>query len=202
VARPGDDRLPEQVIASWQNPVTRVDEGVESLSGSHRSSTRLGTGRTSRPAATEVPVVPDSECGGRAARADDPSKFDTTTSATFIARSVTRSLRVPQLHRTRLKGQLGSAWMSLTYREVAEIVRIIDASCCDELILEIGSLNPSIRRCGLAEIGEPTPTPFVAPIVPAGAPAPPLPHPPPHRARWPRRRTGTSPAVPRRSSHP
>ncbi len=38
--------------------------------------------------------------------------------------------------------------MALSYREVAEILKIIDASACDELILELEGTKLVVRRCG------------------------------------------------------
>lgn len=44
--------------------------------------------------------------------------------------------------------------MPLTYREVAEILRIIDASDCDELVLELEGVRLVVRRQGSARVEE------------------------------------------------
>lgn len=44
--------------------------------------------------------------------------------------------------------------MSLTYREVAEILKLIDASDCDELELEIEGVRLVVRRRGAARVEE------------------------------------------------
>jgi acetyl-CoA carboxylase biotin carboxyl carrier protein len=38
--------------------------------------------------------------------------------------------------------------MTLSYDEVAEIIKLIDASSCDELVLELGDLKLVVRRHG------------------------------------------------------
>lgn len=44
--------------------------------------------------------------------------------------------------------------MSLNYKDVAEIIKIIDASSCDELIVELGDTKIVVRRGGRG--GEPS----------------------------------------------
>lgn len=44
--------------------------------------------------------------------------------------------------------------MSLTYREVAEILRVIDASDCEELELELEGVRLVVRRHGSARVEE------------------------------------------------
>lgn len=36
--------------------------------------------------------------------------------------------------------------MPLTFKEIAEIVRLIDASSCDELVVEVGDMRLAVRR--------------------------------------------------------
>ncbi len=48
--------------------------------------------------------------------------------------------------------------MSLTYDEIAEIVKLIDSSSCDELIVETGDMKLVVRRNGA-----PAATPLAAP---------------------------------------
>ena len=36
--------------------------------------------------------------------------------------------------------------MSLTFKEIAEIMRLIDASSCDELVVEVGDMRLAVRR--------------------------------------------------------
>ncbi len=50
--------------------------------------------------------------------------------------------------------------MSLTYKEVAEIIRIIDASNLDELVIEIGGARIHVRRNGSG--GQTTALPAIA----------------------------------------
>ena len=38
--------------------------------------------------------------------------------------------------------------MSLSYKEVAEILKIIDASSCEEVVLELGTTRLVVRRGG------------------------------------------------------
>lgn len=44
--------------------------------------------------------------------------------------------------------------MPLTYREIAEILRIIDASDCEELVLELEGVRLVVRRQGSARVQE------------------------------------------------
>ena len=38
--------------------------------------------------------------------------------------------------------------MSLTYDEIAEIIKLIDSSSCDELVIETGDMKLVVRRNG------------------------------------------------------
>lgn len=38
--------------------------------------------------------------------------------------------------------------MPLTYKEIAEIIKLIDASSCDEFVVEVGDLKIAVRRRG------------------------------------------------------
>lgn len=69
--------------------------------------------------------------------------------------------------------------MSLTYKEVAEIVKLIDASNCDELVVEVAGAKIVVRRNGRAtepgrEMTAPAAAPAAAPR-PASASTPPAP---------------------------
>lgn len=68
--------------------------------------------------------------------------------------------------------------MSLSYKEVAEILKIIDASNCEEVILELEGARLVVRR-GASGNGAAAPTsteaPRIATPVPAAAPAAPKP---------------------------
>lgn len=69
--------------------------------------------------------------------------------------------------------------MALRYEEVADIIRIIDASACDELVLETAELKLVVRRRGAAAAPEAHSAPALgANANPAPAAAPP---PPPNR---------------------
>lgn len=65
--------------------------------------------------------------------------------------------------------------MSLTFKDVAEIIKIVDASSCDELIVEIAGAKIVVRRNGRA--GEPSPPPSAS-IPPRPESAPPAAMPP------------------------
>ena len=74
--------------------------------------------------------------------------------------------------------------MALRYEDVADIIRIIDASACEELVLETAELKLVVRRRGAggsADAGQPavalSPTSAAAPA-PAGGFASPTPSPP------------------------
>ena len=62
--------------------------------------------------------------------------------------------------------------MSLSYDEIAEIVKIIDGSSCDEVIVETGDIRLIVRR-NIAGITA-TPAPVAAPAIGATAAAPAL----------------------------
>jgi acetyl-CoA carboxylase biotin carboxyl carrier protein len=55
--------------------------------------------------------------------------------------------------------------MSLSYKEVAEILKIIDASSCEEVVLEVGSTRLVVRRGG-AQVGGEDSAPKVENIPP------------------------------------
>ncbi len=57
--------------------------------------------------------------------------------------------------------------MPLTYTEIAEIVKLIDASSLDELVIEIGDVKLAVRRKA-----EPPPGGGTAPEFPSADPAP------------------------------
>ncbi len=58
--------------------------------------------------------------------------------------------------------------MSLSYDEIAEILKIIDGSSCDELIVETGDVKLVVRRNSVGA----APSPIAAPsLAPAAAPA-------------------------------
>ena len=69
--------------------------------------------------------------------------------------------------------------MSLTYDEIAEIIKLIDSSSCDELVIETGDMKLVVRRNGApaaaaAEYTERGSAPVkVAPISARDTPAPP-----------------------------
>ena len=54
--------------------------------------------------------------------------------------------------------------MSLTYKEVAEIIKIIDASNLDELVIEIGGAKMHVRRNGSGGQTTALPAPSQAPV--------------------------------------
>jgi len=74
--------------------------------------------------------------------------------------------------------------MALTYKDVAEILKIIDSSDCEELVLEVEGLKLVVRRGGAGPLAPavalaPTPEPTriaqaapAAPAAPAQQPAP------------------------------
>ncbi|MBN8982637.1 MAG: acetyl-CoA carboxylase biotin carboxyl carrier protein [Rhizobiales bacterium] len=56
--------------------------------------------------------------------------------------------------------------MSLRFEEIAEILKIIDSSSCDELVVEAGGVKLVVRRngtTGRAELANERPLPTVAP---------------------------------------
>jgi acetyl-CoA carboxylase biotin carboxyl carrier protein len=57
--------------------------------------------------------------------------------------------------------------MTLRYDQVADLIKIIDASACDELVLETAELKLSIRRHAA---GEPNAAAATAPRLPSAAP--------------------------------
>ena len=73
--------------------------------------------------------------------------------------------------------------MSLTHSDIAEIIRLVDQSTLDEIVIEIGDLKVEVRRKGAM------PAPPTAPAAPAPS-APPAPTTP-----EPRRAAAPTPAV-------
>ena len=73
--------------------------------------------------------------------------------------------------------------MSLTHSDIAEIIRLVDQSTLDEIVIEIGDLKVEVRRKGAM------PAPPTAPATPAPS-APPAPATP-----EPRRAAALTPAV-------
>ena len=73
--------------------------------------------------------------------------------------------------------------MSLTHSDIAEIIRLVDQSTLDEIVIEIGDLKVEVRRKGAM------PAPPTAPAAPAPS-APPAPATP-----EPRRAAALTPAV-------
>lgn len=64
--------------------------------------------------------------------------------------------------------------MTLTHSDIAEIIRLVDQSTLDELVVEIGDLKVEVRRKGAmpaAPSASPAPAPS-APSAPAVSPAP------------------------------
>lgn len=59
--------------------------------------------------------------------------------------------------------------MSLTYREIAEILKLIDASDCDELELEVEGVRLVVRRQGAARVEELSGVAAEPDAAPAGA---------------------------------
>jgi len=76
--------------------------------------------------------------------------------------------------------------LSLSYDDIAEILKIIDGSSCDELIVETGDLKLVIRRNGAGAAYAPShdiaSTASTAAAAPRPAPAAPAPAPPPKPA--------------------
>lgn len=70
--------------------------------------------------------------------------------------------------------------MTLTHSDIAEIIRLVDQSTLDEIVVEIGDLKVEVRRKGAmpaAPSASPAPAPS-APPAPAVSPAPPSAAPP------------------------
>jgi acetyl-CoA carboxylase biotin carboxyl carrier protein len=66
--------------------------------------------------------------------------------------------------------------MTLSYREVAEIIKLIDASACEELVLELGDTKLVLRRHGAGSApaatgGADNPSSVTTAAPPAAAPA-------------------------------
>ena len=76
--------------------------------------------------------------------------------------------------------------VSLTYREVAEILKVIDASNCDEVVLEIGGTRLVVRRSISGASGhDQSAVPSAAPtaLAPLSHATPPMAPPPPVESR-------------------
>lgn len=63
--------------------------------------------------------------------------------------------------------------MGLSYDEITEILKIIDSSSCDEVVLETGDVRLVVRRRGAASAPPSAPSERPAVPPPAAAPAPP-----------------------------
>lgn len=61
--------------------------------------------------------------------------------------------------------------MSLSYKEVAEILKIIDSSNCEELVLEVGDTKLVVQRNGGGARAPLTTAPAPAPVAAEPAPA-------------------------------
>lgn len=59
--------------------------------------------------------------------------------------------------------------MPLSYKEVAEILQIIDASECEEVILELEGIKLTVRRGSAGATGAPTPATTSVPATPQPA---------------------------------
>lgn len=70
--------------------------------------------------------------------------------------------------------------MSLTHSDIAEIIRLVDRSTLDELVVEIGDLKVEVRRKGAMLPAADTPAALApsAPRPPPPSPVPPEPSPP------------------------
>lgn len=67
--------------------------------------------------------------------------------------------------------------MSLRYDEIADILKIIDSSSCDEFVIETGDVKLSVRRNGAtgrvdSQDERPPPLATASPTAPAAAPQP------------------------------
>lgn len=63
--------------------------------------------------------------------------------------------------------------MNLTHDDIAEIIKLIDESTLDELVLEVGGVRVEARRKGAMAAPAPPPAATPVPAAPAAAPAPP-----------------------------
>ncbi|MBO9575614.1 MAG: acetyl-CoA carboxylase, biotin carboxyl carrier protein [Sphingobium sp.] len=63
--------------------------------------------------------------------------------------------------------------MSLTAKDVEEIMKLLDASTFDRLSLEVDGMKIKLERSGAAPRARPAPAAPEAPVVPAGAPVSP-----------------------------
>ena len=83
--------------------------------------------------------------------------------------------------------------MSLTHSDIAEIIRLVDQSTLDELVVEIGDLKVEVRRKGTMPAASGTSSAIAAPApAPAAPPAPPVTRPSPASASTAADRDGAS----------
>ena len=80
--------------------------------------------------------------------------------------------------------------MSLTHADIAEIIRLVDQSTLDELVVEIGDLKVEVRRKGVTASASSAPAPRPS------APPPPTPPPPAAAAAPAVAAPETAPATP------
>lgn len=69
--------------------------------------------------------------------------------------------------------------MTLTHSDIAEIIRLVDQSTLDELVVEIGDLKVEVRRKGAMPPGPDAPAPAAPPSPPSPVSPEPLPAAPP-----------------------
>ena len=83
--------------------------------------------------------------------------------------------------------------MSLTHSDIAEIIRLVDQSTLDELVVEIGDLKVEVRRKGAMPAAPGTSSAIAAPTpAPAASAAPPVTQPSPAPASTAADRDGAS----------
>ena len=73
--------------------------------------------------------------------------------------------------------------MSLTHADIAEILRLVDESTLDELVVEVGDLRVEVRRKGAVPAAPVAPAAPAPSAPPAAAPSPPEPPPAAPRAQ-------------------
>ena len=73
--------------------------------------------------------------------------------------------------------------MSLTHADIAEILRLVDESTLDELVVEVGDLRVEVRRKGAVPAAPAAPAAPAPSAPPAAAPSSPEPPPEPPRAQ-------------------
>ena len=62
--------------------------------------------------------------------------------------------------------------MSLTHADIAEILKLIDASTLDEVIIEVGDIKVEVRRAGAVTTGFQSAAPALPAAAPLAAPVP------------------------------